>query len=67
MMNENVEYFNAPSRWAIYKQIMTRSGDSASFDKFLEYDAAIRGKAKAAARKPAKRKVEHTAPPVVHL
>ena len=67
MMNENVEYFNAPSRWAIYKQIMTRSGDSASFDKFLEYDAAIRGKANSAARKPAKRKVEHTAPPVVHL
>ena len=67
MMNENEEYFNAPSRWAIYKQIMTRSGESADFDKFLEYDATNRGKAKAAARKPAKRKLEHTAPPVVHL
>ena len=44
MMNQNAEYFNAPSRWAIYKRIMELSGETASFDKFLEYDAVNRGK-----------------------
>ena len=43
MMNQNVEYFNAPSRWAIYKRIMELSGETASFSKFLEYDAINRG------------------------
>jgi thiol-disulfide isomerase/thioredoxin len=42
MMNHNVEYYNAPSRWAIYKRIMELSGETASFDKFLEYDAVNR-------------------------
>ena len=58
MMNENVEFFNAPCRWAIYKQIMKRSGEEASFDKFLEYDAINRGKASAAAKSKPKRKLE---------
>ena len=58
MMNENTEYFNAPSRWAIYKQIMKRSGEEPSFEKFLEYDAINRGKAKAAAKSAPKRKRE---------
>jgi IgA Peptidase M64. len=58
MMNENSEYFNAPSRWAIYKQIMKRSGEEPSFEKFLEYDAINRGKAKAAAKSAPKRKRE---------
>ena len=44
MMNHNVEYYNAPSRWAIYKRIMELSGEEASFEKFLEYDAVNRGK-----------------------
>ena len=44
MMNMNFEYFNAPSRWAIYKRIMELSGETASFEKFLEYDAVNRGK-----------------------
>ena len=44
MMNMNFEYFNAPSRWAIYKRIMELSGESASFEKFLQYDAVNRGK-----------------------
>ena len=43
MMNQNMEYFNAPSRWAIYKRIMELSGETASFSKFLEYDAVNRG------------------------
>ena len=43
MMNQNMEYFNAPSRWAIYKRIMELSGETASFAKFLEYDAVNRG------------------------
>ena len=43
MMRDNLEYFNAPSRWAIYKRIMELSGETASFSKFLEYDAINRG------------------------
>ena len=58
MMNENIDFFNAPSRWAIYKQIMKRSGEEASFEKFLEYDAVNRGKAKAAAKATPKRRRE---------
>ena len=70
MMNMDFEYFNAPSRWAIYKRIMELSGEEASFDKFLEYDAVNRGKAKASAARPplkaaANRPVEHSAPPVI--
>ena len=44
MMRDDLEYYNAPSRWAIYKRIMELSGETASFDKFLEYDAVNRGK-----------------------
>ena len=68
MMNESMEYFNAPSRWAIYQQIMKRSGEDYSFEKFLEYDAVNRGKAQAAAARPplkAARHVEPGAPPVI--
>ena len=43
MMRHQYEYFNAPSRWAIYKRIMELSGETASFSKFLEYDAINRG------------------------
>lgn len=63
--------FNAPSRWKIYQQIMDRSGESYTFQKFLEYDAVNRGKAsQAAARPPLKaaangRKIQHSAPPVI--
>ena len=42
MMRENMEYFNAPSRWAIYKRIMELSGEEYNFKKFLEYDAVNR-------------------------
>ncbi|MBR1926296.1 MAG: Ig-like domain-containing protein [Bacteroidales bacterium] len=68
MMRENAEYFNAPSRWAIYKRIMELSGEEASFEKFLEYDAVNRGEKQSSA--PATRsaitsaKFEHT-PPVI--
>ena len=31
MMNEDAPFFNAPSRWAIYKRIMELSGESVSF------------------------------------
>lgn len=66
MMNMNFEYFNAPSRWAIYKRIMELSGESASFEKFLEYDAINRGKKQSSS--PITRsgiKWEPTAPPVI--
>ena len=43
MMNQNIDYYNAPSRWAIYQRIMKLSGESCSFDKFLQYDAVNRG------------------------
>ncbi|MBP5218726.1 MAG: redoxin domain-containing protein, partial [Bacteroidales bacterium] len=71
MMNQEVEYFNAPSRWAIYKRIMELSGESYSFQTFLEYDAVNRAKAsQAAARPPLKaaangRKIQHSAPPEI--
>ena len=45
MMNQNMEYYNAPSRWAIYKRIMELSGETPSFSKFLEYDAINRNAA----------------------
>ena len=72
MMNNNVEYFNAPSRWAIYKRIMELSGEEYSFDTFLAYDAVNRGQASAAVARPplmagkaAAHSHKHTAPPVV--
>ena len=42
MMNDNIEYYNAPSRWAIYQRIMKLSGETPTFSKFLEYDAVNR-------------------------
>ncbi len=70
MMNQNVEYFNAPSRWAIYQQIMKRSGETPDFDKFLEYDAVNRGTAAVSAARPpmkaaANSRYGHTTPPVI--
>ena len=66
MMNDHFEYFNAPSRWAIYKRIMELSGEEASFEKFLEYDAINLGKkqANSAPRTRSDIKIEHT-PPVI--
>ena len=63
--------FNAPSRWKIYQQIMDRSGEECTFQKFLEYDAVNRAKASQAAARPplkAAAKVQthrQTAPPVI--
>ena len=67
MMNQNFEYHNAPSRWAIYQQIMKRSGEDYSFDKFLEYDAVNRNTgSNAPSGMPGKAAhFEHTSPPVV--
>ena len=67
MMRDNYEYFNAPSRWAIYKRIMELSGEEASFAKFLEYDAVNRGATKAGVRPPLKRPDDWQpgAPPVI--
>ena len=58
--------FNAPCRWKIYQQIMLRSGEECSFEKFLEYDAVNRGKAQSSARRTRSgTKHEPLAPPVV--
>ena len=72
MMRDQLEYFNAPSRLAIYQRIMELSGEEYSFEKFLEYDAVNRGAvAAAAARPPLKapaapqRNAKHTAPPKI--
>ena len=68
MMNQNVEYFNAPSRWAIYQRIMELSGEECSFEEFLEYDAVNRGAAtKAGVRPPLRRPDDWQpgAPPVI--
>ena len=66
IMNMNFGGFNAPSRWAIYKRIMELSGEEASFEKFLEYDAVNRGKKQSSA--PGTRSAvewQPTAPPIV--
>ena len=71
MMRDDLDYFNAPSRWAIYKRIMELSGETASFDKFLEYDAVNRASASSAPRPPLKaaaapqRNIVHGTPPVI--
>lgn len=70
MMRDEFEFFNAPSRWAIYKRIMELSGEEASFEKFLAYDEVNRGKAKNAVSRPplkaaANRSVDYLAPPMV--
>ena len=41
-MNNMYGDFNAPSRYAIYKRIMERSGEPWSWEKFVEYDAINR-------------------------
>ena len=43
IMDQDFGGYNAPSRWSIYQRIMMRSGETASFEKFLEYDAINRG------------------------
>ena len=69
MMREDLEYFNAPSRWAIYQQIMKRSGENPSFDAFLSYDAVNRKSASQSAKKAAASSARQpfvpTAPPVI--
>ena len=70
MMNMNFDYFNAPSRWAIYKRIMELSGEEPSFDQFLEYDAVNRSQTQNAdkripRRAAANRPVYYPAPPVI--
>ena len=66
IMNMNFGGFNAPSRWAIYKRIMELSGEEASFDKFLEYDAVNRGKKQSSAPLTRSSVVwQPTAPPIV--
>ena len=67
MMNQNMEYFNAPSRWAIYKRIMTLSGETPTFSKFLSYDSVNRGKipANAPATRSAGDNWVPTNPPIV--
>ena len=67
MMNEDAPYYNAPSRWAIYKRIMELSGETASFEKFMEYDAVNRSKmaSSKALRTRSDNKPHHGAPPIV--
>jgi hypothetical protein len=60
IMHDGEEYFNAPSRWAIYQRIMKLSGEEYSFGKFLEYDAVNRNKAKKAGER---RQMD--APPII--
>ena len=47
VMNSTVnqaDYFNAPSRWAIYMHIMRLAGEACTFEDFLEYDKKNIGK-----------------------
>lgn len=36
--SDGKDYFNAPSRWAIYQRIMKLAGEECTFENFLEYD-----------------------------
>ena len=67
MMRYDDEYFNAPSRWAIYKRIMELSGETADFEKFLEYDTVnlVSKAASRASRLGSSRNAHHSAPPTV--
>ena len=69
MMREDLEYFNAPSRWAIYQQIIKRSGETPSFDAFLTYDAVNRTSGSHAPKRSAANGASQpfvpTAPPVI--
>ncbi|MBO4558104.1 MAG: hypothetical protein J5693_05810 [Bacteroidales bacterium] len=72
IMNMNYGGFNAPSRWAIYKRIMELSGESYSFDSFLEYDEVNRRAASQASYGPRRQSVapgrdwQPGAPPVIY-
>lgn len=67
MMRDNYEFYNAPSRWAIYQRIMKLSGEECTFEGFLQYDAVNRGKKQTAVRPPLRMQSvrEPDAPPVV--
>ena len=66
MMNQDVDYFNAPSRWAIYQRIMKLSGETPTFSKFLQYDAINRGSKPSSTPDARSREaLKHCAPPVV--
>lgn len=68
IMRDNYGGFNAPSRWAIYKQIMKRSGEDYSWEKFLEYDAVNRGTGDKVPEVPLRtpaRSLEPGTPPVI--
>ena len=67
MMRDNFEYFNAPSRWAIYLRIMKLIGEKCTFEDFLKYDAVNRSKTQSAVRPPLRlpEKREPGAAPVI--
>ena len=66
IMKDNYGHFNAPSRWAIYQQIMKRSGEDYSWEKFVEYDAVNRSApVQIPLRAPEARHLEPGAPPVI--
>lgn len=61
--------FNAPSRWAIYRNIMRFAGENPLWEKFLEYDAinrkAIDKEAESRIAPPQYNIQELTAPPII--
>ena len=38
IMRSGLGYFNAPSRWAIYMNVLKAAGENPTFESFLEYD-----------------------------
>lgn len=65
----NYGRFNAPSRWAIYRNIMRFAGEEPSWEKFLEYDAINREmidrEAESRVAPPMYNIQELTAPPII--
>ncbi len=67
-MNGMYGEFNAPSRFAIYKRIMERSGDTWSWEKFIAYDAVNRSSKASGAYYPMPNGyIPHQAPIAVNL
>ena len=68
IMNMNMGDYNAPSRWAIYQRIMKLSGETPTFEAFLQYDEVNRrsgGGIRPPLKAVANRHIERGAPPVI--
>jgi len=66
-MNNNIPYFNAQSRWAIYSRMMNLSGQEPDFEEFVGNDSPESGQAHALRYHalPSSEEFIHLHPPVI--